>query len=428
MNETLREQRIGEIRNRPQYSEMEVVYKGSHKKLPVHEIPLDLLIYNKYNGRIASKVKSFERQQRVLDASKEEDKLLIEQFLLQSNPGRNKHTQEDLAKNKQLRYGIVTRDGVIIDGNRRAMLLGRIADDRKEKPGYFKAVILEDRLKDNPKEIMRLETVYQLGEDEKLGYNAIEKYLKVKDLLLAEFDHEQIATMMSESGDSIKKLDKIMKLMDSYLNSLGYDGIYTRLDDTEGIFVDLNLYLDRYQTTQSQMVGWSYGDEDLAELQTIFFDLIRARFSGDGKLYRDLGRPSKKEGFFCSEPVWKEFRDFHFKNVEPITKSEKSIDELRQESQGKALDEVLKQRDLDWTQKVDPLLKQNFGKSGRLLDDVNSLNAPLELLNRALRTLETIDPNAEAFWSDEAVEEAVGKINSITYEFRKAIKEKRRAR
>ncbi len=178
MNETLRTQRLDEIRKKDAYSYMEVVYNTARKKLPVHEIPLDALIYNKYNGRIASMVKSYERQNRDLDATRAEDKLVIERFLWESNPGRNKHTEDDLERRKQLRYGIVTRDGVIIDGNRRALLLAKIAAKNNELPGYFLAVILEDTLDGNPKEIMRLETAYQMGEDEKLGYNAIEKYLR----------------------------------------------------------------------------------------------------------------------------------------------------------------------------------------------------------------------------------------------------------
>src|ERR1700679_3321935 len=132
MNEALRTQRLDEIRKKEPYSAMEVVYNGVRKKLPVHEIPLDVLIYNKYNGRIASMGKSYERQHRDLDATRTDDKAVIEQFLWDSNPGRNKHTEQDLPDNKQLRYGIVTRDGVIIDGNRRALLLGKIAGRKKE--------------------------------------------------------------------------------------------------------------------------------------------------------------------------------------------------------------------------------------------------------------------------------------------------------
>lgn len=427
MKEDLRVQRLDQIKQSKQHSEMEIFYKGTRQKLGVYTIPLDVLIYNKYNGRIASHVKSFERQFRELDPANSGDHLIIDDFLYRSNSGRNKQTLDDLKKHEQLRYGVVTRDGVIIDGNRRAMLLGRIAkEDRNELPGHFLAVILDDRLADNQREIMRLETTYQLGEDEKLGYNAIEKYLKVKDLQKMKFSNEEIAAMMSEPGpESIEKIAAIMRLMDRYLEMLNYEGIYTRLIETEGIFVDLHQYLTKYKN-KTQLANWQYDDQDLADLETIFFDLIRARYAGDGKEYRDLGRPSKKESFFCNEQVWKEFRDFHFKTVDPITKAEKTVDQIRSDNAGKPLDELLRQRDKDWTEQVSPEIKKNFGKSIRHLEDVNAKNAPLELLRRAFGTLQNIDIEAEAFWGDHEVEKAVSELNSLTYEFKKAIKEKRK--
>lgn len=423
MNEQMRAQKLGDIKSVAPYSEMEVMYRGGKKKLPVFEIPLDVLVYNKYNGRIASMVKSYERQNRELDASSPEDEKVIEEFLWNSNSSRNKHTMEDLAERQQLKYGIVTRDGVIIDGNRRAMLLAKIAASREQPPGYFLAVILDDTLSGNPREIMRLETTYQMGEDEKLGYNAIEKYLRCKDLRAEDFTEAEIGKMMSEDEETIEKWLRIMKLMDSFLASLGYDGIYTRLDDTEGLFVDLDLYLQRYNKKGgTDLATWAYAAEDVADLQTIFFDLIRARFSGDGKMYRMLGRPSKKDSFFCNENVWNEFRDFHFDVVDEIDQQEKAVDDLRKENPGKNLDELLHQRDKDWETKVLPKIKENFGKCQRRLDDYNSQSAPLELLSRALKTLQTIDTAAQAFWGDPNVEKAVGEINALTYEFKKLIR------
>lgn len=425
MNEQLRIERLTEIRAKPRYNDMEVMYGGTRRKLPVHEIPLDALIYNKYNGRIASMVKSFERQHYELDAAKPEDKKVIENFLWRSNENRNKHTKEDLRERQQLRYGIVTRDGVIIDGNRRAFLLGQIATERHEGPGNFLAVILDDTLEGNPREIMRLETTYQMGEDEKLGYNAIEKYLRCKDLKDEEFDIEEIGKMMSEDPDRIEDWLRIMELMDSYLSTLGYEGIYTRLDDTEGLFVDLDGYLHTYKKKGgTKLANWAYKPKDVSELQTIFFDLIRARFSGEGKKYRLLGRASKKDSIFCNEPIWKDFRDFHFESLDPITQSEKPVDQLRKENPDKDLDELLRQRDSDWADLVAPKILENFGKSERRLEDYNSKSAPLELLNRALKTLQTIETNVQVFWDDPKVEAAVSEINSLTYEFKKIIKHK----
>jgi hypothetical protein len=101
-------------------------YKGETRTVKVYRIPLDYLIYNKYNGRIGTDVLSYERQNGILDAEKDEDRTLIERFLYESKKERNETTLKSLQQNRQQRYGIVTADGTIVDGNRRAMLLNRL--------------------------------------------------------------------------------------------------------------------------------------------------------------------------------------------------------------------------------------------------------------------------------------------------------------
>jgi len=422
MDRKLRMQKLDELRNGKQYSEMEIFYKNHLRKLPVYEIDLEFLVYNIHNGRIASMVKSFEKQHRQLDSSDSEDKKRIEGYLWDSNVGRNKQTLEDLKQRGQLKYGIVTRDGIIIDGNRRAFLLTKMYGERNENPGYFKAAILDETLEENPKEIMRLETIYQMGEDEKLGYNAIEKYLKCKELKMNDFSENDIATMMSERKDTIETWLRVMGLMDEYLEGLGYDGIYTRLEETEGMFVDLDRYLQKYeQPSGTRLALWDYQDQDVSDLKLIFYDYIRARLGSD-KGYRFIGNPSKKESMFCIKEIWGEFRDEHFNKIDLITKSEKSIDALRAENPDLDLEKLLKHRDEDWKQKVDASLKKNLGQSIRRLDDHKERNAPLELLNRAHRTLVTIDTANESFLNDPAVAEMVGKINSLMYEYKKILK------
>lgn len=408
------------------YTEMEVLYKGDRTKFPVYQIDLDWLVYNKYNGRIASMVKSHESQSGPLNAEDPDHKQIIERFLWNSKEQRNRNTLKDLRENGQLKYGIVTRDGIIIDGNRRACLLNRIAEEDHSRPAYFLAVILDDKLDQNPREIMRLETTYQMGEDEKLDYNAIEKYLKCKDLKEAyTFNEKEIAKMMGETEGRIEEWLSIMKLMDEYLAFLKYDGIYTRLDDTEGIFVDINGYFGRYDGESSAMVQWQYEKQDLHDLKLIYFDYIRARHGGEGKEYRKIGKPSKKDSFFCNEAVWREFRDRHFQSVYPISDSEQSIDQCRQALQNVPLDEVLKQRDHAWQTKVLPKIKENMGRSGRAIDDYNAKNMPGELLNRARNALVLIDPSTDEFLEDSTIQPLVTELGRLVWEFQKALKHRR---
>lgn len=427
------------------YGSKEVWYKNDRKKLPVYEIDLQYLIYNAYNGRIASFVKSYEKQTgKQLDASNNEDIKIIERFLWDSNVASNRETKKSLDDKGQLEYGIVTRDGVIIDGNRRAMLINQVA---KGQPVYFLGVVLDETLDQNPKEIMRLETMYQMGEDAKVDYNAIEKYLKCKDLRSYDFDEKEIGKMMGESDTTIKEYLSIMALMDDYLAKLGYSGIYTRLDKTEGAFVDLNGYLRKYSDCDSAMVLWHYSRADVEDLKLIYYDHIQYMYnkkkkkgaeeeggvfgSEDSKDYRIIGKPSKKESLFCSnEKIWAEFRDNHFNKTDPIREDfdagSCSIENLRKDSPDLDLNVLLKRRDELWAERVGSALKENLGTSKYRLQNFNNQNEPELLLRRALNTLESIDTKSKAFTEKPAVEDLVSQINKLTWDFKQIIKQDRR--
>lgn len=418
------------LKNKQPYGSMEVWYKNKRQKMPVYEIDLEYLVYNRYNGRIASFVKSYEKQTgNELDPTKDADIERIEKFLLKSNEQSNKATEKSIAEQGQLKYGIVTKDGVIIDGNRRAMILKKVYSE--DKPVYFRGVVLEETLDENPKEIMRLETTFQMGEDAKVDYNAIEKYLKCADLESYGFTNEDIAKMMGENPSQIAEYLSIMDLMNDYLDKLGYNGIYTRLDKTEGAFVDLEAYLGRYKGGRSKMIQWNYNDSDLNDLKLIYFDYIRGIYnrgksvggdSGDSKDYRFIGQTSKKGSFFANEDVWQNFRDRHFDQLDPIREKEQTIENLREQSSTQDLDHILKGRDEAWAKQVDPSLKKNMGLGREALDNVNKQNEPLELLLSAKAKLESINTDSKVFLEDDDVYIIVDELRKLTETFKSIIK------
>src|SRR3546814_14069083 len=79
------------------------------------------------------------------------------------------------------RFPYTTLFRSIIDGNRRAMLLRRLEKTTGIKQ-HFDAIILPHAYADNQEAIVRLETQYQLGEDAKVEYGALQKYLHVRRL------------------------------------------------------------------------------------------------------------------------------------------------------------------------------------------------------------------------------------------------------
>jgi hypothetical protein len=147
---------------------------------------------------------SYEKQNGELNPENEIDKNRIEEYLWHSRKEKNNHTLENLEKFGQQRYGIVTSDGVIIDGNRRAMLLNKLYHEKGiDHAEFFLAIILPQNATE--KDIHQLEAAYQLGEDGKLEYNSVEKYLKCRQLKQSGTPEDMIADLMGEDVSRIKE-------------------------------------------------------------------------------------------------------------------------------------------------------------------------------------------------------------------------------
>ena len=400
-------------------------YKGSARTEIVWRIPLDYLIYNKYNGRIGSEVLSYETQNGELNAEKDSDREIIERFLYDSKKDRNDNTMESLLKIGQQRYGIVTSDGIIVDGNRRAMLLNKLFHQREElgysytqveRCRYFLAIILPDDAEE--KDIQQLETIYQMGEDDKLDYNPIEKYLKCKELKRLGFSEDDIAGFMSEKPGQIKEWLRILALMEEYLQEYGYEGIYTRLEKTEGPFVDLQNYLESYSRHGANVrnVDWTYSDSDISDLKLVCFDYIRARY--EGKEFREIAKTGKEGSIFFFKDLWDDFLKQHQENT-PV--DDETVDEMRSRCPGEDLSILLRQRDKAWVDRAKGNLKGNLNRFSRRLEDKRDANKPSDLIERALSALQSVDCEQDSFTDDPHIEEMVREISKIAWEMKKIL-------
>ena len=400
-------------------------YKGDSLTVKVYKIPLDFLVYNKYNGRIGTEVLSYEQQNGELNAENERDKKIIEKFLYDSKVDRNEKTLKSLQQDKQQRYGIVTADGTIIDGNRRAMLLNKLFHERErysytyaqvEHCKYFLAIILPDDAEE--KDIQQLETIYQMGQDDKLDYNPIEKYLKCKQLKKLGFTEDNIAEFMGEKTAKIKEWLSVLQLMEEFLCEYGYDGIYTRLDKTEGPFVDLNGYLLSYDKGGANVrtVDWQYNESDLSDLKRVCFDYIRARY--EGKEFREIAKTGRDGSIFFHKDLWDEFLENHQND---IPGDRQTVEECRQENPNEDLSMLLKRRDNDWIESAKGKLKGNLQRYSRKLDDKRDSNKPAELIERALGALKAVDFEQESFLTDENIKVMIKEINTISWQMKKIL-------
>jgi hypothetical protein len=384
------QERIDGIASSEETGEKKIVdYRGDRAPRVVKRIPLEYLLYNPHNGRIRSYTKSYESNSGELDPSRPEDKLIIEQYLYDSARNRNERTLESLQQNGQQESGIVTKDGVIIDGNRRAMLLS-ILSKKQNAPGFFNAVILPDKLRDSEKDIITLETNFQMGVDSKVDYNPIEKYIRCKEL------HDKhalsiaaIATLLSETEPQIVEWLNILGLMDEYLSLFGSPELYTRIEKKEGHFVDLNTYLNSYARKGRSSAKWDFTEKDINDLKVAYYRYIRL---GIPVLRaRVIAKPSGSNSFFCHKDIWDEFK----KDLEAIVVKyqQPSFTDLRQQEPQKSNEDVVRYLDNAWREKLGEQLQDLLNYNEALLRDKLEKYAPIKILRRVINSLGQIDEN-----------------------------------
>ena len=427
MNAAERKAKLKEIRDseniKPCRTGIPIMYHGKRELFDAYEIPLEYLVYNPYNGRIGSVVKSYERQNHAINPENPQDKVLIEKFLWESKIDANKKTRERLLKEHQEKHGIVTADGSIIDGNRRAMLLNNIMADEtipftdKSHCQFFTAIILPDDA--DKKEILALETTYQMGEDAKVDYNPIEKYLKCQDLQDLGFTPNDIADMMDCKSGDVRTMLSALHLMDDYLDSYEYSGMYTQLDKNEDSFLKLDSALKKYKAGVPSM--WAYEpDADVSDLKLIAFDYIRAKF--EQTLFRDIiSAPSAKNqtsSFFAKEEVWKDFRDRHFEITSNVTEDDV---EAIMKTNPPDLSRALKARDMKWKNEVDDDLEDNYIQNLDKLNNHKEADKPLQLLIKACQALEVVDVEQPSFQSDSTIKGCVQTLDGFVTKFKEIL-------
>lgn len=288
----------------------------------VYLIPVEYLAPNVLNDRIAWKIREFEAEKgRKLSPNNQDDVEYVYDLIEQENPKENVKTLKDLAEKGQQVDGIITKDGIIIDGNRRATLLRKLFKGAASKFNknledfrFFKAIVLSEDIDD--KEIMALETRIQIGEDKKLDYNPICLYIKVDNLSSAEYNDQQIANYMNISEAEVKDKREIFKLMNEYLEAIGKPNHYTLLEGLEDQFINTKTVFKRMDNGTYSTFDWDYSDEDVANFKQVCYDYLRAKF--EGKKYREIliGKPNKTNGVFIKKSVWEDFLKNHENIIE----------------------------------------------------------------------------------------------------------------
>lgn len=386
-------------------SKAKLIVKGRVELLPIYKFRLTDLYYNKANGRIKAEVSALETQLgRYLGITDDADRKRIKNLLLSIRKDENEKIREDLKQNGQMQPGIVTCDGIIINGNRRHALLEEIFyETHKERFNSLEVQVLPSDI--TKSEVWLIEAGIQLSTPQQLDYSPINHLLKLREGVDSGLDVSIMAQRIYGVDESklerdLARLDLIDDYLEHYLQKQGH---YHLVDGLAEHFIDLQNILEWLETPKGIRRDWHPDSDDINELKLVAFHYIRARFPH--MRIRDLRH------IFCRKNSWSDLRDSLNINTEvekpKVIEAENNIDEIEDEIElefestddsvvitGEVID-AEKRKEKLWQEQVINDLKANFEDAKEQLNIEKDREKPLDLARRALKRLEGIPEDSE---------------------------------
>lgn len=210
---------------------------GKHAEpFSVYDIDLSLLRYNRDNGRISCEMNEFSNKEDM-------DEMEIEKIIVDSDKQSFDKTKGDIENFGQLEAGVVTYNGLVIDGNRRFTCLRQL--NRKNPSGQynkFKAIILDQSHSKDRKIIKKLELNIQLKKEERVDYDPINKCLEAyKNINNGDFSIDEWSDASGMSVSKVKLMVEKASLISQFLKFIKKENNwrYAKFMKLDGPFEEL---------------------------------------------------------------------------------------------------------------------------------------------------------------------------------------------
>ncbi len=198
--------------------------QGQTKTFDVYRVPIEYLIYNKKNGRIATYVSQFIDEGKEFPENNIEFNNIIERYIELSNPNALKKTKDNIKRMSQAEPAVIMSNGIVLDGNRRFTSLRQLTrEGAGAEFSYLDAVILESDTY-SEKDIKRLELNLQHAIESKVDYNPIDLLVDIYRDLIEDggtFTPEEYARETQMTLSNLNEKIEMAKLMLEYLEYIG---------------------------------------------------------------------------------------------------------------------------------------------------------------------------------------------------------------
>lgn len=201
--------------------------------------------------------------------------------------------KEDLMSRGQQDPAVVTSDGVLINGNRRAAALRSLyVDDDQQGAHYVKCLVLPGDA--TPSELVDLETELQIARDFKQDYGWINEAFLIEELFERENkDFARVASRMHRDVADVRSLYEKLQQVHQLVDLSRGTRQHIEFNDNESAFDELSKHIKNKQPAEAEAVRSVYF---LGTLSNVRYrklrhlrrpdaaDIVRGELDGDPSL------------------------------------------------------------------------------------------------------------------------------------------------
>ncbi len=338
--------------------------EGEIIKEDTFKLPISLLRYNVENGRLAMEVLD-ERNTlgRPLDTKNPEDSKRIRGLLLDLDKNKTEELRKDLVRVGQEQPGVISSDGTVINGNRRMAVFQHLHEneDASGKWDRLEVIVLPKHISEA--QLWKIEAGLQLSQSKVAEYHPVNELLKIKQGLAAGLSEKQIADVLfGRTIEQVKDGIERLKIIESFLKFFGQPrnyGLIKRFGLHE-YFINIQKFILKEAD--------KYGVQEKTKRLEMTFALIKSHVLAQADKDADI----------------KGLSHFAIRELGKIYQHNKAYLQFQSAFEGS--------KDI---QQIDPeSALEGFRGARDVLELDAESNKPKKLLDKAIRAIESIDPQS----------------------------------
>lgn len=347
-----------------------LVIDGLSDLYPVYKVRINHLFYNNQNDRIATWISEYETKHSCtleIEKDKEQYNSIIHEFITKSKEDKLKETQFNISLFGQQEAGVVLSDGRVIDGNRRFTCLRNLAKN-SDNFSYFETVILDKNYEQNEKQIKMLELQIQIGKEERVDYDPIDKLVglyrdvELKRLLTVE----EYGRSTNMKVPTVKKELEVANLMVEFLELINAPGQY---------YIARDLKLDGPLRELQRILKKIHNEDKREDFKNIAFTNMLMCPS------KDLTRHIRKLATIAESKYADEFVESELETAEDVINS--------LPAEGKVNNDSISL--LRGNSAINEKLNRTMEKFDNKAKISKSKNQPLQFMKKAIDNLSSVD-------------------------------------